>query len=380
MDFLNEDVIELILDHCGGWWQRDIARLARVSPAWTRPAQLRLFASPSLFTFNACNLLARTLEDNTRLRELVRNLDLRPTSGESSSSIWILSGVMRLLAMTRLESLTLAEDLSVSAERFLRFIGSPQSLKALRIEGSRRWTWLEAPRASLEWSADLPLRFSNLQSLTLVGPLSLDVDGEQFDDSDLLSSPLQGCRLEELHLYDVELADSSDAIRTLLPSASSWRKIRALSITMHQLSQVATFNYESLFPLISESLETLVVRTQRESFTSIISIHELLTSVDAPIMMRNLRSLECAHIAVFLEDLQDVMPVIEQLDIDDMAYRLQRLDAFLSVIAEQRFSRLKRLILRGDRCSQESIAHNPEAISTLQSLCAQNKIIFKCLT
>lgn len=376
----NEDIVELILRHCNKWWARDISRLALVSTAWTTSVRKRLFACPLLSTYETCRLLWRTLEENHEYRELVHGLCLRPGCDDAFPSHEDTSSVTRLLAMIRLKNLTLGGDLSIGAERYLRFVGSPQTVESLRIEGTLGQTWLETPKATLEWTSDIPLRFIRLKSLSLIGPLSLDINPDGFSDVVSTEDPAHGCLLENLQLCDVDLYQMSAPIRFLLANPLSWLKLRALSISLRSLDEFQTFNFSSFIPLVSNTLETLVVRSQRESFAHVIALHELIQKANSKLPLQNLHSLDCDNVAVFLEDLYEVIPQIQVLISDDAAYRMHRMDAFFATIAAQRLPSLRYIVLRGSRCSRESIVHDPEALATLAELCGQNNISFKCIT
>ena len=84
MNHINEDIVYIILDSYDHFWSRDLARISRVSSAFLRPARKHLYKSPSLFSYRACHLLARSLNHNEDLIPLVHALDLRPTYDDSS--------------------------------------------------------------------------------------------------------------------------------------------------------------------------------------------------------------------------------------------------------------------------------------------------------
>jgi len=171
-----EDLIPLILDSNDHWWDRDLVRLALVSPTWLHYVRKRLYAFPSLHSFVACSSLARTLESNPHLTSLIHRLALRPTFGNTShhSPGRDRMAVRALLGLEGLWSLVIGGDLAVQSERFLGFVSASDTITELHIDGALLQESLGA-RASLEWTEDLIFRFPNLRRLRLT-ELELDIN------------------------------------------------------------------------------------------------------------------------------------------------------------------------------------------------------------
>ncbi|KAF9457098.1 hypothetical protein BDZ94DRAFT_1176304 [Collybia nuda] len=172
-----DDLIPFILEGNDHWWPRDLIRLSQVSQAWLGPARRILYASPALHSFNACSQLARTLSDNPSLCSLVKEIDLRPISRNSSVStqpgIKEGAGVRFILGLEGLESVTLGGYLAFGAERFLHSLGDPYIVRYLHIDGSLAEDSLSA-RPSLEWDESLAFKFQSLRILRLTS-LELDI-------------------------------------------------------------------------------------------------------------------------------------------------------------------------------------------------------------
>ncbi|KAI8995477.1 hypothetical protein BD414DRAFT_435376 [Trametes punicea] len=169
---LVDDLIPIILDSEDHWWPRDFQRLALVSPAWLVPVRKRLYAHPSLRSYRACQLLARTLAENPGLLCYVRTLDLRPTAeGQRTLDEGEMQSLRRILALKGLHSVTLGGDLAVASQRFLSAIVDTRAVTELHIDGSilskDRSTSMVPAVPSLEWDDSVAFRFPNLRSLTL---------------------------------------------------------------------------------------------------------------------------------------------------------------------------------------------------------------------
>lgn len=168
-----EDLIPVILESNRHWWERDLTRLALVSPGWLYYVRRRLYASPSLHSFAACTSLSRTLQSNPYLASLVQQLALRPThSGTSRSFPKDRLAVRLLLGLEGLRSLTLGGELAIQSERFLGFVSAADTLERIHIDGALLGESLTL-RASIEWSEDMTFRFPNLKCLRLT---EVDID------------------------------------------------------------------------------------------------------------------------------------------------------------------------------------------------------------
>jgi len=221
MDF-PEDLIPVILESNHHWWERDLTRLALVSPAWLYHIRRRLYVAPSLYSFAACSLLARTLQSNPCLASLVHELALQLTcTGSSHGSPQDRLAVRMLLGLRGLRSLVLGGELAVRSERFLGFVIAVDTLERLHIDGRLLKTSL-ASRASIEWSEDLAFRLPNLKSLRLT---ELDIDINP------ISNPVS-LRWDELILDDASIVDGF--LSHLVPEGST---VKNLSVKATDVSE-----------------------------------------------------------------------------------------------------------------------------------------------
>ncbi|KZP32360.1 hypothetical protein FIBSPDRAFT_1036984 [Athelia psychrophila] len=156
------DLAPLILEslHPSSWWPRDLLRLALVSPAFLHPVRKRLYARPSLASFRACVLLARTLDADS--------------------------------ALPGLRELAIGGAMAVRAERFLHWVAHPYDVHTLCVDGSQAAAASQsafssssssssysmgcgrAEQGSLAWDESLAFKFAGLARLRLVA-LELDV-------------------------------------------------------------------------------------------------------------------------------------------------------------------------------------------------------------
>lgn len=226
---LNEDIVSLIIDSYANWWQWDLVRLARVSSSWLWPIRRCLYACPALSSYHSCILLVQTLNSNPSLARLIHGLVLQPIdygcdleheSGGGSNRYNFFASVHVLLALPGLTSLSLEGDLSNSADRFLRCVASPHTISLLRIACP---IGCDTELATLEWDAQLSLRFCNLKKLELIA-VELDVSGGPCEEP----GASHGCRLEELKLNRVSVLSGS--LPELLTLRASWGRLRVLTI------------------------------------------------------------------------------------------------------------------------------------------------------
>ncbi|KAI0651690.1 hypothetical protein C8Q79DRAFT_934503 [Trametes meyenii] len=169
---LVDDLIPVILESDDHWWPRDFQRLALISPAWISPVRKRLYAHPSLRSYRACHLLARTFTENPALLPYVRQLELCPASdGEYVLDEREMRSLRCILGLKGLRSITLGGDLAVAAQRFLNVMVDTRTVTDLHIDGymlsKGRSTSLRPAIPSLEWDDAIAFRFPNLRSLTL---------------------------------------------------------------------------------------------------------------------------------------------------------------------------------------------------------------------
>ena len=220
---LVDDLIPIILESDDHWWPRDFQRLALISPSWVAPVRKRLYARPSLRSFHACRLFARTLLDNPDLLPYLHDLDLRPVAdGRRTLEEQEMQSLRYILGLKGLRSVTLGGDLAVSAERFLHVMTETRTITSLHIDGhcipDDDHAYAANPQfhtlPSLVWDDVIAFRFPFLQSLTLsnvaltVYPSAMERPGA----------------LEQLALHNVDIVDGS------LPDLGSWEHLRVLRV------------------------------------------------------------------------------------------------------------------------------------------------------
>jgi len=242
-----EDLIPVILNSNDHWWDRDLVRLALVSPGWLHYVRRKLYSSPALHSFSACASLARTLGANPNLAPLVQMLTLRPTcTGASRGSSKERISVRSLLSLEGLRGLVLGGELAIQAERFLGFITAADTLTHLHIDGAMLRTSLTS-RASLEWSDDLIFRFPNLKTLKLT---DLEVDISPV----LVPSPLE---MDELVLENVNII--SGFLSHLIPEGSTLGRLYVTA------SSGCEYDEHIRMVLYSSSVHTLEYEVQKAS-------------------------------------------------------------------------------------------------------------------
>lgn len=197
-DFV-DDLIPLIIESHNHWWPRDLLALATVSPCWLIYARKRLYAHPTIHSFPASTLLARTLTENPSLIPLIRGITLRPMKSSDPARRQVeaggaLSSLRFLLALEGLNRVTLGGELAVKAARFLKLIAVPDIVDELHIDGSLVCHRLSCP-PSLEWDESMTIQFPNLRKLRLTR-VELDIS------SPSVQIPLA---ISSLHLEDVNI-------------------------------------------------------------------------------------------------------------------------------------------------------------------------------
>lgn len=165
-----DDLVPVILElNEDRWWPCDFQKLALVSPAWLGPVRRRLYAFPTVRTFRACDLLARTLRSNPHLLPLLKGIDLRPLG--SCASAEEMESLRFILGIERLPTVILAGELAIKAERFLHALTVPHAVTELHIDGNllacARGTLPCFTPASVCWDQALASTFPNLEKLWL---------------------------------------------------------------------------------------------------------------------------------------------------------------------------------------------------------------------
>ncbi|PCH33502.1 hypothetical protein WOLCODRAFT_93593 [Wolfiporia cocos MD-104 SS10] len=245
-----DDLIPIILESYDHWWPRDYKRFALISPAWLAHIRKRLYTRPSLRTFHACNLFARSLSENPQLAPLLRAIDLRPFVARYESgglNAQTMASLRFILSLDGLESVTLGGDLAVEAERFLHALSNAHAVTELRIEGSNL-CWdshccSEPKASSLEWDEVMACKFARLRSLRLSN-LELTV----------IPSPYMCPQLVDLSLDNVDIVDGSltdlcnTSLETLHSLSVTTRNPNATDEGVHSLVEqcpnLETLRYE----------------------------------------------------------------------------------------------------------------------------------------
>jgi hypothetical protein len=195
-EFIN-DLVPLILESDNHWWPRDLLALATVSPCWLIYARKRLYTHPTIHSFSASTLLARTLKENPSLIPLITGITLRLMKTSDLAPRFennALSSLRCLLALEGLNRVTLGGELAVKAGRFLQLIAVPNVVDELHIDGSLVGHRLSCP-SSLEWDESIVFHFPNLKRLRLTR-IELDISPPS------VQFPLT---ISSLHLEDVNI-------------------------------------------------------------------------------------------------------------------------------------------------------------------------------
>ena len=169
-----EDLIPLILDADEHWWPNNLVALATVSPSWLFYVRRRLYHCPTVQTFAAAKLLAESVMENPELGSLIHGISLRPEGTRNCRPTSAeLRAVRFLLNIDGLKRVTLGGELAVGAEKFLRLIGSQDTIEELFIDGSLLSCRLTS-RPSLEWDESFTYTFPSLKKL-LITHVELDI-------------------------------------------------------------------------------------------------------------------------------------------------------------------------------------------------------------
>ncbi|RPD81833.1 hypothetical protein L226DRAFT_607076 [Lentinus tigrinus ALCF2SS1-7] len=218
---LVDDLIPIIIESNDHWWPRDFQRLALISPAWVTPVRKRLYAHPSLRSFRACKLFARTLLDNPALLPYMRGLELRPVADSRRVlDEQEMQSLRYILGLEGIQDVTLGGDLALSAERFIHFMAGTRTITTLHIDGysfpDDHASSTVHTLPSLEWDDVVAFRFPFLRSLTLSN-VALAVYPQSMDHPGMLS---------HLTLNNVQLVYGA------LPDLcqGSWETLRVLKL------------------------------------------------------------------------------------------------------------------------------------------------------
>ncbi|TFK30632.1 hypothetical protein FA15DRAFT_662644 [Coprinopsis marcescibilis] len=170
-----DDLVPLILESTEHWWTRDYARLAQVSPAWAYYVQKRLYFCPTLYSFDACASLARSLLQQPSLKHLMNGIELRPTHEEGRGRLTDehFESIRALLALPGLRRVVIGGQLAMKAERFLNALAYPETITELVVDGGSIASSI--PLSSLELDECLFYRFPSLRTLKLANLQELEI-------------------------------------------------------------------------------------------------------------------------------------------------------------------------------------------------------------
>ncbi|KAF8912858.1 hypothetical protein CPB84DRAFT_1820384 [Gymnopilus junonius] len=218
---LIDDLVPLILDAIDSWWPRDLVALSTLSSTWLFFIRKRLYAYPTLQSFSAIRLLARTLSGRTHLTSLVRGLDLQPMieTPYHRPLPEELSGLRLLLSLEGIQRLTLGGELSIKADRFLRLMPSPETVEELHIDGSLLSNKLSCC-PSLEWDESLSFGLANLSKLRLT-----EVEVDIHPPSIPFPSAINRLILEHVNVvsgYLPHLLNGSQSLELLQVTTNEW--------------------------------------------------------------------------------------------------------------------------------------------------------------
>ncbi|EAU92910.2 hypothetical protein CC1G_03697 [Coprinopsis cinerea okayama7 len=240
-----DDLVPLILESTEHWWPRDYARLALVSPSWLYYVQKRIYACPTLYTFQSCALLANALQRNPSLTHLITGIEFRPTHDECRGQVTgeHFEGIRFLLSLQGLKRVVIGGQLSRRAERFLNTLSCPEAVEELVVDGS---VCQDSLVASLEVDESFFFRFCNLNTLKLVNlevdlipppttiPLTTPINHLILANVDILGGHLgqviSGSSLDLLSVHACLPHDYDEQIRCILDSC----QVEALHYSVSQ--------------------------------------------------------------------------------------------------------------------------------------------------
>lgn len=229
---LPDDLVPYILEQLApNFW--DVATLARVSSYWYRLARRILYHSPNPLTYHSYYLLSRTLSDHPELGDLIRHLNLHPSSNMCSTEPRFecrnaaALNLAPLFRLPKLESISLKGDCAIIAEWYLTNLLYPQGIKEINIDGMQ-WAWFNADytnlSACLRWTDTLAFRFVNLKRLRLANIILRVQKPRAFKP--------RPPRIEQLYLDRVQILEG--VMSDLAPCA--WDALQDLTIVVSDYS------------------------------------------------------------------------------------------------------------------------------------------------
>ncbi|KAI0824186.1 hypothetical protein BC628DRAFT_1538972 [Trametes gibbosa] len=325
---LVDDLIPIILESNDHWWPRDFQRLALVSPAWVYPVRKRLYAHPSLRTYRACHLLARTFAENPELVSYVQRLELRPTADEERAlDEREMRSLRCILELKGLRSLTLGGDLAVAAHRFLSVMHDTRAVTELHIDGclpiQRRAGLLAPVIPSLEWDDAIAFRFPNLRRLTLRNILLTIVPSTIDRPAGLTHLTLDNVGVDVGFLPDI--------------CQGSWETLRELRVIRGNAVDIED-GVRSMLEMC-ENIETLYCEGHE------LLYHMSVFDDEEPLACPKLRKLCLSGFDVNSETLQAIAQACPELEELAMLGRLVRVssDQWTSFLSSGRLKCLRRL-------------------------------------
>ncbi|KAE9410869.1 hypothetical protein BT96DRAFT_870642 [Gymnopus androsaceus JB14] len=301
------------------WWSQDLVRLALVSHSFLFFVRKLLYAKPSLHSFPAITRFAATIQSNRQLEHsgIIKGIELCPTGGGFGAKE--MHAIRTILALKGIQSLFLAGDLAISAERFLSCVVYSNSIEELIIDGSR--SLMAEPlsacaRPSLEWDEVVAHRFSAVRRLRLA---KLDLDIVPCPSS---SSPAHKLQLMDLVLDDVEIIGGT--LPWLLQYTTTLKHLRVSGEFSSELEEHIRLVLES-YPL--SSLHYQLRSTPSPSWN--LSLFDLDSTPGATATPAPIRSLHLEGVRVDAEILRAIhacCPSLELLCVSGRCVRLTRED------------------------------------------------------
>jgi len=347
-----DDLIPLILESNDHWWPRDLVALATVSPSWLFYSRKRLYSLPTIHSFPAAKLLARTLTGNPRLCTLVNGVCLRPMLGEQNRrgpQPAELKGLRLLLGLEGLERIVIGGELAVKAERFLRLIGNPDGVEDIHVDGSLISHRMSS-RPSLEWDEGLSFGFQRLKKLRLTD-MELDIIAPSID----CPSTITDLVLENVHIIHGQVAHILNGAPTMN--------------CLHVTTKDATVSAGHLGPVLASCMvKCLHYELQKESCGNGFALD-----------MESIGTLECLHLKGVYVDLgvlnsvSEVCRNLRELVVSGRTVRVTGAE-WAGCIRSGAFSGLERLGLPWGTNRRPFIPWPPAEVREIREACARRRL------
>ncbi|KIK71229.1 hypothetical protein GYMLUDRAFT_33370 [Collybiopsis luxurians FD-317 M1] len=358
---LVDDLIPEILSW-STWWPRDLLRVTTVSRSWLFYARKLLYYKPSLHSFPALRLFARSIQNNpTVLLPLINGIELCPTTTGFGQCLGFGAEEARaariILGIKGLKSVCLGGELAVCAERFLNCLDYSHSVEELTVDGSLIADSLSlCTIPSFEWDEIMACKFSRVQKLRF-SYIGLDIVYP--------ASPYQ-LQLTDLALDHVDILSGN--LQWLLQETSTLKHLRVSGESSPELDEHVALVLESY------RLESLHYQVgSSPSWNLSLFDRELAAAV-------SLRSLHLDGVRVDSELLRSIharCPAMEQLYISGRYVPLTRED-WIGCIASGLFPALRKLGLPEGTFSPPFTRWTASLEPTLQKVCSRRGVSLLC--